>query len=415
VRVLVLTEEYPSSDAAFVFSHAADVAAELIARGHHVTVLTTTRGMSGSTPRGATSDPRLDVRRLPMTWFGRMVPLRIAAAVSYFLQITTRILFGRRPDVLLVLTAPPMVGPVAAMSATVRRLPIVFWAMDLNPEQLAALRTLSSDGMAYRLLAACMKWFVSRCSRIIALDEAMARRLTAKGVASAALVVVPPWADDRHIHKEGLDTGRFRARWGVSGSRILLYSGNLSPSNPVAALLKGFESLPATHDLALVFMGDGGLHDEVRRACQRNPGRIALVPREPAGDFAAALAAADIHVATMGPDLSGILHPSKVYSALAAGRPVLFVGAEESPSAHLLHEEGVGWVVPHDPVRVGELLRQLASLPSAELNAMGVRCRRLSETRFSQAALTHEVANCIEAAGTQRLSGNALRTAATTR
>ena len=46
---------------------------------------------------------------------------------------------------------------------------------------------------------------------------------------------------------------------------------------------------------------------------------------------------------------------------------------------------------------------------------MGVRCRRLSETRFSQAALTHEVANCIEAAGTQRLSGNALRTAATTR
>lgn len=407
VRIVILTEEYPSSGATFVFSHAADVAGALIARGHQVTVLTTTRGISVSTPSGPPTGSHLDVRRLPMTWFGRVVPLRIAAAVSYFVQITARILFGRRPDVLVVLTAPPMVGPVAAMSATVRRLPIVFWAMDLNPEQLAALRKLSSDGIAYRFLAACMKWFVSRCSRIIALDEEMARRLTAKGVASAALVVVPPWADDRHIHKKSPDTGRFRARWGVSGSRILLYSGNLSPSNPVAALLAGFEALPASHDLALVFMGDGGLHGEVHRACQRHPGRIALVPREPAEDFGAALSAADVHVATMGPELSGILHPSKVYSALAAGRPVLFVGAEESPSAQLLQEERVGWVVPHDPVRVRELLHQIATLPTAELNAMGVRCRRLSETRFSQHALTREVANCIEAAGKIRPSGSA--------
>lgn len=403
MRVLILNQEFPAADAELVFVHASDVAKELCCRGHEVTVWTTTRNAPASVHRHS-SFPKLVVRRLPFTWFGKSSSvLRILAALSYFIQTSGRLLVGRRPDVLLVSTAPPMIGPVSAVMAAVRRVPVVFWAMDLNPDQLAALGRMDPSGFAYRLLDGCMRWFVRRCSRVIALDDAMASRLVGKGATAARVTVIPPWADDAHIAQAPLagaaatESGLARRR-----TRTLLYCGNISPSNPIASLLAGVESLDTTHEVRLNFRGSGGLFHEAVEAARRSPGRVSVDGPVPANQLAETLATADVHVATMGPELTGILHPSKVYAALASGRPVLFVGPEDSPSARLVRDAGVGWAVPHNADRVRDILFQISKLSANELATLGRRARETSRHSFSQAALAKQVADCVESCAAAR-------------
>jgi colanic acid biosynthesis glycosyl transferase WcaI len=402
LRITILCQDFPIPGADFVFLQMADVADELSRRGHDVSVLATNHGSPLQTPAAVGPASSVRVRRLPFTWFGnRSYALRIAAAVSFFLQTGFVLLVGRRPDVLVVSTAPPMIGPVAAGLAALRRVPIVFWAMDLHPDQLAAIGGISPNSLLYRMLDGMMRWFVRRCSTIVALDEPMRQQLINKGAVPGRIAVVPPWADDRSVRSLPVESPATDTDARATADKTLLYSGNLSTSNPIAALITAFEQTAADHDMRLVFIGTGGLAGEARAASARLPKRIALSPPVAGKRLPFELAQGDIHVATMGSALTGILHPSKVYTAIAAGRPVLFVGPVDSPSARLVAGHGLGWAVPHDPAQIAAVLMQISRLSRESLQAIGRHCLRVSQENFSQVSLCRQVVECIERVGSQ--------------
>jgi colanic acid biosynthesis glycosyl transferase WcaI len=85
--------------------------------------------------------------------------------------------------------------------------------------------------------------------------------------------------------------------------------------------------------------------------------------------------AGDIHIVTVKRGLEGVVVPSKLYSILAAGRPVLAVAAKESDAARIVTEEGCGIAAdPDDPVAVAVAVRELRSDP-ARLVEMGRRAQ----------------------------------------
>ena len=70
--------------------------------------------------------------------------------------------------------------------------------------------------------------------------------------------------------------------------------------------------------------------------------------------------------------------PSKLYSILAAGRPVLAVTASNSDTARTVVEAGCGLAAdPDDPAAVAAAIRRLRSDP-AKLAEMGRRAREIS-------------------------------------
>ncbi len=65
-------------------------------------------------------------------------------------------------------------------------------------------------------------------------------------------------------------------------------------------------------------------------------------PRERLGEL---LGAADLHLASMLPGWSGVMVPSKLFGILAAARPVVFIGPEDSEVARVIEELECGSVV----------------------------------------------------------------------
>src|SRR4051794_4725959 len=144
-------------DPASVGQHIADVAVELVRRGYNVRVYTSDRGYDDPTIRYPRRENLhgVDVRRMPFSSFGKKSILtRILGTMSFMLQAVVRGLL--MPDLAAVFfsTSPPLIGIVATFIRAFRGVPLVYWAMDLNPDQLLALGKIRRNGPAARFLEA---------------------------------------------------------------------------------------------------------------------------------------------------------------------------------------------------------------------------------------------------------------------
>jgi colanic acid biosynthesis glycosyl transferase WcaI len=125
-------------------------------------------------------------------------------------------------------------------------------------------------------------------------------------------------------------------------------------------------------------------------------GSILSFPYQPFQTLHESLAAADVHAVTMGDDVVGINHPSKIYDALAAGRPILFIGPEHCHIADIFAEHRVGWHVRHgDVVGLRRVLEEIAVLPPDRLRAMGLRAAEVAHTSFSSSKLRNRLCDLI--------------------
>jgi glycosyltransferase involved in cell wall biosynthesis len=105
--------------------------------------------------------------------------------------------------------------------------------------------------------------------------------------------------------------------------------------------------------------------------------------------------------------LEGVVVPSKLYSILAAGRPVLAVAAPESDAARIVSESGCGIAAdPDDPVAVASAIRELRNDP-VRLAEMGRRARETAN-KYARVTELQKFAGIIEEAVREKKGGRHL-------
>lgn len=393
---LLLSPVYPP-DPASVGQHMADAGAELVRRGHRVVVLTADRGYDNPSERYPRREVRggVEIRRLRWCSFGKSsLAARLAGAVSYVLQAAVHGLFVPRLDTVVVSTVPPMVGLTALTLTVLRGARLKFWIMDLNPDQMVALGLVGRDSLGARVLDAINRRVLARAEDVIVLDRFMAERVNRKLAVGERLTVLPPWPMTQAGEPIAPGENPFRREHGLDGKFVIMYSGNHSPSNPLATMLRAAERVADDPRLVFLFVGGGVGKCEVEAS--RSP-NIRSLPYQPLERLRHSLAAADVHLVTMGDAVVGAIHPCKVYGALAASRPVIFVGPEPSHISELVAEHRVGWRIAHGDVEGAvRLLRSLPTMPRAELADMGLRAHRLVADRLSRPVLCGRLVDVLE-------------------
>jgi colanic acid biosynthesis glycosyl transferase WcaI len=100
---------------------------------------------------------------------------------------------------------------------------------------------------------------------------------------------------------------------------------------------------------------------------------------------------------TIVPEVVGVVHPCKIYGAMAVRRSVLLVGPEPSHVSDLVEKEGFGWRVDYgDTDRLIEVLDEILATDPAELKRLGEKARTILEARFSHKKLFGDVADLVE-------------------
>lgn len=363
-------------DPASVGQHIADVAFELARRGYNVRVYTANRGYDDPKVKYPAREVLngVDVRRLPLSSFGKKSILtRVIGTMSFMVQALLRGLFMPNLAGILFSTSPPLIGIVATTIHMFRGVPLAYWAMDLNPDQLLAMGKIKPGGLVARVLENANRVVLANSSLVIALDRFMAARLRPRARLTDKMVVLPPWPHEDVVEPLRHEDNPFRQKHNLQDKFVIMYSGNHSPSNPLRTLLDAAVRLKEDDSLRFLFVGGGIGKKEVEQCIADNRFTNAIsLPYQPLADLRYSLSSADVHVVSLGNDMIGIIHPCKVYGAMAVARPVLFFGPEPSHIADLLEKHSFGVHVSHGDVDGAvRAIETLKSLPRAELESMG--------------------------------------------
>jgi colanic acid biosynthesis glycosyl transferase WcaI len=393
--ILFITQVYPPDPAA-VGQQLADVAADLAARGRSVTVLTADRGYDDPAIRYPRRETREGVRIVRLRWSSlgkRSMLVRLAGGMSFIVQATLRALLTRQLGRVVVTTVPVMSPVAGAALALMLRAGVVYWIMDLNPDQLVALGVVRKGSLLVRALDWCNVALLRRATAVIVCDEYMAKRVRDKFDPGDRLHIATPWAHDQHLESIAHDANPFRLAHVAAGRRALMYSGNHALSNPLATVLDAASRLVDDRRLAFLFVGGGAGKREVE---SRHLANVLSLPYEPLEQLKYSLSAADVHVVTIGAAVVGIVHPCKIYGAMAVGRPVLAFGPRQSHVADIV-SQGIGWHIEHGDVDGAVATLQLiAGLPSETLQAMGAHAQRLVHERYDSRSSRSRVCDLIE-------------------
>jgi len=320
--------------------HLTDLATELAARGHEVTVVASDRGYDDPGTRFKRHERWRDVEiiRIPSVSFGKQGRWRRAFNFGSFLFFCSlRLLTLKRFDLTIALTSPPLISFLAALFVKLKGGKFCFWVMDLNPDEAIAAGWLDEKSITSRVLQCMLRYSFSAATQTIVLDRFMKERVIAKGVDPERVTVVPPWSHDDQVSYS--ETGReaFRREHELSEKFVVMYSGNHSPCHPLDTLLGAARVLQTRAEIVFCFVGGGSEQAKVRESGLSN---VKCLPYQPLDELSSSLSAADLHVVVMGEKFVGIVHPCKVYNILAVGAPLLYIGPEPSHVTDIASQHG---------------------------------------------------------------------------
>lgn len=397
--VLVLSQVYVPDPAA-VGQHMADAAAEMARRGYPTVALVSGRGYENPSVkyRPRETIEGVDVKRMPLASLGKKTIFhRLIGQTSFLTQITLRGLFTPRLGAILVSTSPPMCSIAALIISWIRGVPITFWAMDLNPDQVIAMGVFKDGSLPVRAFNFLNRRLLGRAREIITLDRFMAARLEKKRNIDGKLTIFPPWPHEDHLEVVTHESNPFRAKHNLGGKFVVMYSGNHSPANPITTAIQAAKKFEDDPSIVFMFVGGGSGKKEVETAIAAGAKNIISLPYQPLAELKYSLSAADVHLVTIGDGVVGIVHPCKVYGAMAVSRPILFLGPSPSHVSDLIDGHQIGRQVEHGDVEgCVAAIRALQTSTQAERDAMGRRAKEVIDEELSKRVLCGRFGDIVE-------------------
>jgi putative colanic acid biosynthesis glycosyltransferase WcaI len=396
LHVLVLNEYFPPDTSATARNAALAVGA--LAERHRVTVLAG-RPSYDPTERHPPYLLRREVQgnlvieRVGSTAFPRfrMGP-RVSNYLTYLALALPRAL-TIRSDVVVAMTDPPIEGIAGALVAQLSSRPFVYNLRDMYPDMALGGEIIRRGSWAERW-EALHRRALRRAARVIVLGEDMRERILVKGVDPARITIVRdavpfpetlPSADHPVVREI---RGGFRF--------VLVHAGNLGFYGAWETLVQAARLLEAA-GVGLVFIGGGTMKDKIE-AFARSCRNVRFLPFRPADEVPYVMAAGDLHVVTVKRGLEGVVVPSKVYTILAAGRPLLAVATNKTEVARFAQRDGCGVAAdPDDPSAVAEAVRRVLDDPQ-QLLQMSRRARELAQT-YDRVKQLQAFVGAIEEAG----------------
>lgn len=329
------------------------------------------------------------VHRVWTSCFGRANLVgRASDYLSFYFSATLKLLSLANADTLVVAkTDPPLISVPASWVTRWRGARLVNWLQDVFPEVAVELGVKALGGRLGAWVSRLRDNSLRVAMMNVVLGERMAERVVARGVDAGKVRVISNWADGEAITPLPAEANPLRAEWNLIGRFVVMYSGNMGRAHEFETILGAADLLQADARFVFLFVGGGNqrgpLGSEVTRRRLTN---VQFRPYQPREQLGLSLTLSDVHLISLRPELEGLIVPSKFYGVLAAGRPVVFVGAPDGEIARQIGQADCGLVVAQgDAQGLAAGLVRLADAPDI-CERLGNNGRRLFDAALNQSA-----------------------------
>lgn len=376
-----------------------DLAREVIARGHDVTVLTGQPNYPDGAifpdfrknPSAFATFEGAQIFRVPLTPRGSGSFQLVLNYLSFVLTAATLGLWklrGRRFDAIFVFQTSPITAALpAVILRRLKRAPLLMWVLDLWPDTLAAIGVVKSR----RLLAVVgvlVRFIYRRCDRILVQSEAFYDNVRTYAGSTDRIRYFPGWAEP--VFADGTDRAEPAPELAPhTGHFNVLFAGNIGHAQDFPAILDAAEALREERHLRWVVVGDGRAAPMLRQEIARRGlgEQVVMLGRYPLARMPSFFGGADALLVSLRDEpIWSMTIPGKIQSYLAAGKPLL--GMLNGEGARVIVQSGAGLASPAGQGRaLAENVRAMMAMSTEQRAAMGQSGQHYCRREFDRATL----------------------------
>ena len=309
------------------------------------------------------------------TW-GRLVNY-FSFTLSVFLHLGSL----RNYRCALFYSNPPVLPWVASWAKKLFGCKLVFVAYDLYPELALRTGALRTGSSVEKLMSHINKAVYPRLDRVVALSTEMKAFLQEnRAIDREHITVIPNWYPDGGEPRRDLTGNRFAKDLG--NKFVVSYFGNMGTIQDMDTILGAIRLLREEEGIFFLFAGHGNKLEALKQAIAREGlGNAQGLDYLHGKDYRDALEISGAALISLEAGTTGLCAPSKTYSYMMEGIPVLAIMDRCDIVADI--ESGAGKAFHNgESELLAQEIRAMRDDPQV-LHAMGAHCRKLYLQKYT--------------------------------
>jgi glycosyltransferase involved in cell wall biosynthesis len=321
----------------------------------------------------------------------------IGRLINYFsFTLSVAVHFGRlrKYKAVIVYSNPPVLPIIPALANKFFKTKVIFVCYDLYPEIAYVTKSIFKDGMISRMMRAANKIIFKRITKVIALSNEMKSYLLKHRTALSQeqIEIIPNWFEDKSESNKStvLENDRFKDIK-TEDNLVVSYFGNMGICQELDTIIDAIRQLKNDNKIKFLFAGHGNKMSKLKEIVkQENLDNVRIFDFLHGQDFEDALNISDCFLVSLANGLTGLCVPSKTYSYMMAGKPVIAIMGDDSDIVRDLEENKAGFAM-----QVGESSKLVSAIKELrdnddERKIMGENCRNLFLEKYTKEHCTQQ-------------------------
>lgn len=317
------------------------------------------------------------------------MPRRLFNWAVFTLWMTVLLLFERveRERNVIFVTCPPFLPAAMWFVCTVRGWNYTYIAYDLYPDEPVELEYIQKGGVIHQLWELLDRKALQGATNVVALGPVMKERISAKAGDSfdtEKVHIIHNWEDESFIEPMAKSENWFSREHGLDQTFTVLYSGNIAEFHDLETLVRAAAAADGT-DVQFLIIGEGDNKQKIVDLAEELGLRgdtVRFLPYQPWDDLPYSLTSGDVSVVAVKEGFEGIVVSSKLYTAMAAGQPVLVVSQENDDEARIVRQFDAGANVEQGAAQeAAEVIERWTENPQL-VERQGANAREAFEENF---------------------------------
>ena len=251
---------------------------------------------------------------------------------------------ARSCDLMFISSTPPIQGAMAALVKKCRHIPLVYNLQDIFPDSLVGTGLAKKEGLLWKIGRVIENFTYRNADKIIVISDDFKKNIMAKGVPEEKIVVVYNWVDENAVVPVAKEDNPLYEELGINRDKFsVVYAGNFGHAQNIDVTIAAAERLKDVDDIQFLMFGTGGLVDNYKKlAHEKGLKNMFFFPLQPAEKVSYVYSLGDLGVVACKKGLGKGAFPSKTWSIMSTGTPVIANYDEDTDLERLVKDNGLG-------------------------------------------------------------------------
>jgi lipopolysaccharide biosynthesis protein len=286
-------------------------------------------------------DGKLEIARLNIPREGKNSikrALRYMRMNAKFIRVSSKV----DADAIFVQSTPPTQGAMAAIIKKRKKIPFIYNLQDVFPDSFVGAGMTSEGSIIFKIGKKIENFTYRYADRIIVISNDIKENIVKKGVDPEKIIVVPNWIDSETVRPIRKEENYLYEKFGISNDKFsVVYAGNLGYAQNIEVIIETAKKLKNQNEIQFLIFGKGAQEEEYKKLAA-GLDNLKFFPIQPYSEVSYVYSLGDASIVPCKKGFGGSAMPSKTWSIMATGTPVLASFDRDTEMERIISVERTG-------------------------------------------------------------------------